>query len=166
MILWFNVLSPPTTSGVRGKSQHGCNFARPKENDKTRLTASHKHICLRILSVSPMFYAVISFSIKFGWSSSTNKVIKGHWLTWLGFWNYNAVSLAYEPSSIHGRKKKITAGRKLCKSGLIRENTLKVGSQKWKRLFLILVWKAHKEGISKSNNLCKGNGQLAAAAIF
>lgn len=64
------------------------------------------------------------------------------------------------------KKKKITAGRKLCKSGLIRENTVKVGSQKWKRLLLILVWKAHKEGISKSNNSCQGNGQLAAAAIL
>lgn len=31
----------------------------------------------------------------------------------------------------------------------MRVNTLKAGSQKWKRLFLILLWKAHKEEISR-----------------
>lgn len=43
---------------------------------------------------------------------------------------------------------KITEWKKLCKLCLIRVNTLKAVSQKWNRLFLILVWEAHKEEIS------------------
>lgn len=132
-------------------------LAGPKQNKKTRLTVSHEHVLL----AAPLYFSVLCIYLFL--YKMWLKLVDRHKSYKRALLRFLKLQHCFFRMWSFLQKKIITAGRKLCKSCLIIVNTLKAGSQKWKRLFLILVWKAHKGEISKYHHLWKDNGQLTGA---